>query len=72
MTPASREQHQSYLLRLWRAGNGNAPEWRMSLEDTRTHERRGFADLPSLVAFLEQQIRGGNLPQVRADSNEPS
>ena len=58
MTPAPPQQHRSYLLRLWLAGNGRAPEWRMLLEDTRTHERHGFADLAGMVAFLEQQISG--------------
>ena len=49
-------RYRSYLLRLWLAGNGDAPEWRMSLEDTGTGERHGFVDLASLVTFLETQI----------------
>lgn len=49
----------SYLLRLWRAGNGDAPQWRLSLEDTRTHTLHGFEDLASLVSFLEEQLEGG-------------
>lgn len=53
-----RPGHRAFLLRLWQAGNGDAPEWRFSLEDVRTHERHGFADMDSLVAFLEEQIRG--------------
>ena len=55
--PEPHEHHRSYLLRLWLAGNGNVPQWRMSLEDTRTQQRHGFADLASLLAFLEGQIR---------------
>ena len=56
MAPGPSQQHRAYLLRLWRAGNGNASQWRMSLEDTRTHERHGFNDLASMLAFLEGQI----------------
>ena len=56
MASNARQRHRSFLLRLWRAGNGNAPQWRMLLEDTRTHERHGFVDLASLLAFLEEQI----------------
>ncbi len=59
MASNARQLHRSYLLRLWRAGNGNAPEWRMSLEDVVTHERHGFVDLASMVLFLEQQIGDG-------------
>jgi hypothetical protein len=70
MAPGASQQHRSYLLRLWRAGNGNAPQWRMSLEDTRTHERQGFNDLASLVAFLEQEIGASAEPHGGADSNE--
>ena len=55
--PSDARLHRSFLLRLWRAGNGNAPQWRMSLEDTQTHERQGFVDLAGLVVFLEEQIR---------------
>ena len=58
MTPDPRPGHRSFLLRLWQAGNGDAPEWRFSLEDVRTHERHGFTDMDSLVTFLEEQIRG--------------
>jgi hypothetical protein len=65
----ARQLHHSYLLRVWRAGNGNAPEWRCSLEDTRTRERHGFADLASLLAFLEEQI--GDRAQARP-VGEPS
>jgi hypothetical protein len=57
MASGPSQQHRSYLLRLWRAGNGSLPQWRMSLEDTRTHERHGFNDPASMVAFLEEQIR---------------
>lgn len=57
----------SYLLRLWRAGNGDAPQWRFSIEDTQTHERHGFSDLAGLVAYLEAQIQSTVQPPVYPD-----
>ena len=46
-------QYQSYLLRLWRAGEGKT--WRVVLEHVGTHERHGFADLDGLCTFLREQ-----------------
>jgi hypothetical protein len=49
-------RYRAYLLRLWRAdGDDGRPVWRASLEDARTGERRGFADLARLLTFLEEQ-----------------
>jgi hypothetical protein len=48
---------------MWQAGNGNAPEWRISLEDVVTHERHSFADAAGLLAFLEEQIGEDPRPQ---------
>jgi hypothetical protein len=50
-----RRQYRSYLLRLWQVQSGDAPIWRASLEDARTGERHGFAELEQLFAFLKQQ-----------------
>jgi hypothetical protein len=52
---AEQPGYRSYLLRLWRVGSADAPSWRVSLEDVRTHERRNFASLEQLVAFLKEQ-----------------
>ena len=46
----------SYLLRLWQAGNGDAPEWRIVLEDVRTRERQSFTSAEQLAAFVQAQI----------------
>lgn len=43
----------SFLLRVWRAGDGEQPDWRASVEDIRTGERRGFASLEELFAFIQ-------------------
>lgn len=52
-------RYQAYLLRLWLAGDDDAAVWRASLEDPRTGERRGFADMDSLLAFLSEKYRPG-------------
>ena len=48
-----------HLLTMWRerpAQPGQPALWRFSLEDPRTHQRRGFADLEALTAFLRAQM----------------
>ena len=50
--------YRSYLLRLWQAGNGDAPEWRIVIEDVRTRERQTFVSLEELASFLRAQIGG--------------
>jgi hypothetical protein len=54
MTGDPRTYH-AYLLRLWRVNTGRAAVWHASLEDSRTSERKGFADLRALLAFLEEE-----------------
>lgn len=48
-----RDEHQSYLLRIWGAGRGP----RASLQSIQTGERHMFADLESLFAFLVERAR---------------
>jgi hypothetical protein len=48
----------SYLLRLWQESSDGSPIWRASLESPQTGECLGFADLASLVSFLEEQTGG--------------
>jgi hypothetical protein len=52
--------YQAYLLRLWRVNTGRAAVWHASLEDSRTGERKGFADLRGLLVFLEEQTNDGD------------
>lgn len=49
--------YRSYLLRLWRADGDKEPVWRASLEDAVSGERRGFASVEALAAFLLQSVR---------------
>jgi hypothetical protein len=51
-------RYLSYLVRLWQVRADGAWIWRASLEDPRTGERHGFADLERLFAFLRQQTDG--------------
>lgn len=45
----------AYLLRLWRVKDKGKTHWRASLENAHTGERKGFAGLDELFAFLQQQ-----------------
>jgi hypothetical protein len=58
-------QYQSYLLRLWRTGEGKA--CRVMLEHVDSHERHGFADLEDLCAFLREQADGAAEEREVAD-----
>lgn len=50
MKPSATEYH-AWLLRMWRE-TPYAP-WRIALEDVSSSERKGFADLEALLAFLQ-------------------
>jgi hypothetical protein len=43
----------AFLLRLWLAGDGDQPQWRASLEDPRTGQVQGFANLEEMVEYLK-------------------
>ena len=65
------QEYYSFLLRLWQTRSGENAAWRASLESAQTGERRGFADLASLFAFLEEQTGGDARPEDRPPSTEP-
>jgi hypothetical protein len=52
---ASQKDYMSYLLRLWRAGQGRDAHWRASLQRPGTEESIWFADLEEMFAFLRAQ-----------------
>ena len=54
------DAYLAYMLRLWRAGEGGKPMWRASVDSPHTGERRVFAYLESLFAFLQERTQGGN------------
>ena len=61
-----RAEYLSYLLRLWRENDGQeahsveAAVWRASLEEPQAGERRGFASLVGLFAFLEKKTKSSS------------
>ena len=51
--------YRSYLLTVWedRSAEPDMPSaWRFSLEEARTGQRRGFAGLEALIAFLRTEL----------------
>lgn len=52
---AQSPEYMAFLLRLWAVREADVLQWRASLEDAQTGERRGFADLERLCEFLEQR-----------------
>lgn len=46
----------AYLVRLWRVSTERGTIWRASVESPHTAERRAFADMHQLLAFLEQRV----------------
>jgi len=48
-----RQGYVSYLVRMWRPGEGEPSPWHASVECPLTGEHRGFANLQDLFAFLE-------------------
>ena len=54
-TSGASPSYRSYLLRLWRESEYGA--WRASLESVTTGERRGFPNLPSLIAYLQAECQ---------------
>lgn len=50
-------RHHSFILSLWPESGPlphSPPVWRISLENPRTAERRGFKDMGELMRFLEE------------------
>ena len=62
-----RRGYMAYLLRLWQVDEGDDAPWRASLESTLGDERRSFAGLAELFAFLEKAClatQGQSSPSV--------
>jgi hypothetical protein len=57
MTDKKSKPYISYLLRLWQTKDGHAVVWRASLQKPGSGERQGFANLQTLFAFLETQVK---------------
>lgn len=61
-----RGDYQSYLLRLWRAGESGG--WRASLEDPATGQKQFFGSSARLVEFLEGQFKLVSQPEQGSSS----
>lgn len=63
-----RLEYRTYLLRLWaaEASDANGVAWRAALENPRTGERWGFANLEQLFAFLMDQTETATWRSPRA------
>ncbi len=51
-------RRQSFVLRLWCSNAAETTYWQASLENSRTGERIGFADLEQLFAYLMELSEG--------------
>jgi hypothetical protein len=50
-----RPGYRAYLLRLWQVRAAGETQWRASLENAHTGERRGFPSLERLVDYLRAE-----------------
>jgi hypothetical protein len=62
-----REWALAYVLRLWLVMDGQEGIWRASLQDVRTGERRGFADLEGACRYLHARIELASAGSPRED-----
>ena len=63
-------RYRAYLLRCWAEGGqprDRPPTWRFSTENPHSGERRGFAGLDALVAYLATELAGGDGWEDRGD-----
>ena len=63
---------RSYLVRLWPTGAAEQQVWRASLEDVRSGQRRGFANLEQLFVFLMEQTEHDGEPPDAQSTAEPA
>ena len=62
------DRYRSYLLRCWQIQGSDQPEWRISLEQTHTHQRWNFACLDDLLAFLRADLGNADTRVARDDA----
>ncbi len=63
--PGSHSSYQAFVLRVWQEDAISCPAlkvWRFSLQDTRTGQRHGFANIEALKEFLEKVMVGEEEP----------
>ena len=62
-----KKNYRSYLLRLWVEDSNGEQGWRISLENPFSGERRGFASLKDLCAYLKEKMQDENEKQEVSD-----
>jgi len=62
-----KKKYHSYLLRLWVDDTNGKQAWRISLENPFSGERRGFASLKDLCAYLKNKMQEENEKQEISD-----
>lgn len=70
LTGVTPGDYHSYLVRIWRPG----PQvgWRIMAEAVATGERRSFASLEELCAFLQTELRASAAPPDGAARQTPN
>jgi hypothetical protein len=63
-------KYRSFLLRLWQTMSGGRLVWRASLEEARSGQRQGFADLQGLFEFLRRQTGSTASEQWRGETTD--
>lgn len=58
----------SYLLRIWRTGQGCDKTWRASLESPSSGQRWDFPGLEQLWNFLQEQIKADSNKEIDHES----
>ena len=58
-----KKKYRSYLLRIWTEDTNGKCVWRISLENPFSGERRGFAKLKDLCAYLEDKMHASEESQ---------
>ena len=61
--------YRSFVLTLWQEhgrGSSEPAVWRFRLDDPRTGQRRGFADLEALVAALKEEMEDDRTEEAGA------
>ena len=62
-------RYMAFLLRMWSVTAEDGVAWRASLEEAHTGERKGFAGLEQLSAFLERQCQTVDRSPARRDKD---
>jgi hypothetical protein len=62
--------YYSFLLRLWRVKEQGGQEWRASLENVGSNEKRGFDCLEELLVYLSQVATQGNNPMGEGNQTQ--